>query len=528
MKILIITGQMAANIITNNIRQYKKHELYLKVIPMPIAAFITPKLITYHLKQKNILKSINKDKTTPIDNIDMIITPGLIKQDTKEIEKELNIPSYKGPSNAADITLTLDILDKMQLSTTKAADILIRDQQYQEAMNLINNYNRDNKKVEDLLKKEENILINNCPVGQDFPMRILGEIANASQYNDEQLLERVEYYLSSGADMIDIGMNVGEENPKKAYDMIKLVKDNFDTTVSIDTLNASEIKNGLNAGADMVLSLDHGNYEKVISDIKDHDATAVIIPTDYSRNIIPHTPTEKVEMLESLDEKCKDITTISDLLLDPINSPSLTDAIISYQLYRKRNPTKQLFFGVGNVSELLDADSNGVNAVLSGIASELGVSILFTPEASLKTKNSINELKTASNMMFIAKMRKSIPKNVGINLIQLKDAYKKDDVSIDTNNLKHIEAVADGKFIPDTKGSFKIIVEDNLIKAIYYRDYVKNSVITSTNARAIYEEILRRDMISRMEHAAYLGMELEKAEIALKLNKKYIQDFPIF
>jgi len=117
---------------------------------------------------------------------------------------------------------------------------------------------------------------------------------------------------------------------------------------------------------------------------------------------------------------------------------------------------------------------------------------------------------------------------VGITLIQLKDAYKKDDVSIDTNNLKHIEAVADGKFIPDTKGSFKIIVEDNLIKAIYYRDYVKNSVITSTNARAIYEEILRRDMISRMEHAAYLGMELEKAEIALKLNKKYIQDFPIF
>jgi len=346
MKILIITGQMAANIITNNIRQYKKHELYLKVIPMPIAAFITPKLITYHLKQKNILKSINKDKTTPIDNIDMIITPGLIKQDTKEIEKELNIPSYKGPSNAADITLTLDILDKMQLSTTKAADILIRDQQYQEAMNLINNYNRDNKKVEDLLKKKENILINNCPVGQDFPMRILGEIANASQYNDEQLLERVEYYLSSGADMIDIGMNVGEENPKKAYDMIKLVKDNFDTTVSIDTLNASEIKNGLNAGADMVLSLDHGNYEKVISDIKDHDATAVIIPTDYSRNIIPHTPTEKVEMLESLDEKCKDITTISDLLLDPINSPSLTDAIISYQLYKNATLQNNYFLAL--------------------------------------------------------------------------------------------------------------------------------------------------------------------------------------
>ena len=53
-------------------------------------------------------------------------------------------------------------------------------------------------------------------------------------------------------------------------------------------------------------------------------------------------------------------------------------------------------------------------------------------------------------------------------------------------------------------------------------------VISATTAQAIYEEILRRDLISRMEHSAYLGMELEKAEIALKLNKTYIQDFPIF
>jgi dihydropteroate synthase len=35
-------------------------------------------------------------------------------------------------------------------------------------------------------------------------------------------------------------------------------------------------------------------------------------------------------------------------------------------------------------------------------------------------------------------------------------------------------------------------------------------------------------LISRMEHATYLGSELEKAEIALKLGKNYVQDFPIF
>lgn len=527
MKILIITGLLAENIIRKNLSCYDKHELYLKVMPMPIAAFITPKLIVYHLKQQNILKSINSNKTTPIDNIDMIITPGLMQQSSDEIQKQLNIPSYKGPTNAADITLTLDILDNITLSTSKPANILIRNKQYENAMDIINNYSADKEKIEKLLEKDSNILINNCPLGLDFPMRVLGEIANAPTLTEKKLLEKAQYYIDSGADMIDIGMHAGENNPQMAYDMVKLIKDNYDIPVSIDTLNSNEINMGLEAGADLILSVDHGNYEKVIDNIEDHGVSAVILPTDYSRNYIPQTPIERVKSLEKIDKLCSNITTIADVLLDPINSPSLTDSIVACSLFRKRNPTKLLFFGVGNVSELLDADSNGVHALLGGIAMELGVSILFTPEASLKTKGSIKELKTTSNMMFISKQKETIPKNIGINLVSLKDAYRKDDASIETCNLPHIDAVADGKFTQD-KGSFKIILEDKLIKAILYQNYEKTAVIQAKTARAIYEEILRRDLISRLEHAAYLGMELEKAEIALKLNKQYIQDFPIF
>lgn len=500
----------------------------MKVMPIPIAAFITPKLIIYYMKQKNIIESINTDNTSPVDNIDMIITPGLMKQDTTEIQEKLNIPSYKGPTNAADINLTLDIVNTMKLSTSRPANILIRDKQYQEAMQIINNYQQGSEKINQLLEKKSNILIKDCPLGQDFPMRILGEIANAPSLTEDRLIERVGYYIESGADMVDIGMHAGENNPAKAYEMVKLIKNNYDVPVSIDTLNPDEIKSGLNAECDLVLSLDHGNYSKVIDDVRDYNASCVILPTNYSKNYIPRIPIDRVKSLEKLDKLCENIQTIADPLLDPINSFSLTDSIIACSLYRQRNPTKPLFFGVGNVSELLDADSNGVNAVLSGIGMEIGANILFTPEASLKTKNSIKELKTASNMMFIANIRKTIPKNLGINLIELKDEYDKDDIQIDTRDLPEIKAVADGKFIPDTKGSFKIIVKDNLINAVLYQNYEKTAVITATTARAIYEEILRRNLISRMEHAAYLGMELEKAEIALKLNKKYVQDFPIF
>lgn len=526
-KILIITGLQAKDLIIKNLAKYEKHDIYLKVLPMPIAAFITPKLIIYHLKDNQIINSLNTDNTTPVNNIDIILTPGLMRQDADEIRKELNINAYKGPSNAADLKVTLDIIDEIELSTTTPADILIRDKQYQEAINIINKY-QSQENTEKLLEKEGNFKIHNCPLGIDFPMRVLGEIANAPQLSDDELLSKVEYYINSGADLVDIGMHANENNPQKAYHMIKLIKDNYDIGLSIDTMNPLEIREGLRAGADLILSIDHGNYKKIIDDVKEYDAKAVIIPTNYEKNYIPKTALEKVESLEKLTKKCKDITTIADPLLDPINSPSLTESICACKLFRERNPTQALFFGVGNVSELLDADSNGVHAVLSGIAMETNANILFTPESSLKTKHSIEELKTASNMMFISKIKETIPKNLGITLVNYKDRFKKDDIKIDTSNIPHIKAVADGKFVPDIKGSFKIVVEDNLIKAILYKDYELNCVIEGTTARAIYEEILRRDLISRMEHSAYLGMELEKAEIALKLDKKYIQDFPIF
>lgn len=40
----------------------------------------------------------------------------------------------------------------------------------------------------------------------------------------------------------------------------------------------------------------------------------------------------------------------------------------------------------------------------------------------------------------------------------------------------------------------------------------------------ILQEIIKRGLISRLDHAAYLGKEIEKAIIALKNNLDYVQD----
>ena len=48
--------------------------------------------------------------------------------------------------------------------------------------------------------------------------------------------------------------------------------------------------------------------------------------------------------------------------------------------------------------------------------------------------------------------------------------------------------------------------------------------VTGKTALEIVNTLIKNEFISSMQHAADMGIELHKAEIALKYNLKYIQD----
>ncbi len=54
-------------------------------------------------------------------------------------------------------------------------------------------------------------------------------------------------------------------------------------------------------------------------------------------------------------------------------------------------------------------------------------------------------------------------------------------------------------------------------------EHEKASVV-GKNAREVMDTLLERKLVSRLDHAAYLGRELEKAELSLKFNRSYAQD----
>jgi len=224
---------------------------------------------------------------------------------------------------------------------------------------------------------------------------------------------------------------------------------------------------------------------------------------------------------------------LADLVIEPSN---VLRSFVAFREFAERNPDVPLFLGSSNFTELIDADSVGVNAVLACLSSEVGASVLLATEKSPKAKGTVRELVTASKMMFLAKKRGSVPKDLGLDLLVLKDKrlrvepYNREieseaPIILATENLE--------PEVMDEKGLFKISVDHNngTIVAIHISDsqHDKPSVIIKgETAENIFSKIEEMNLITRLDHAAYLGRELAKAEIALKTGKEYIQDSQLF
>lgn len=233
------------------------------------------------------------------------------------------------------------------------------------------------------------------------------------------------------------------------------------------------------------------------------------------------------------------------LLLDPITGvpilPGVTMAIETLRLLQngiaalpekddEGNPLAkpQLFMGVGNVVEMVDADSPGINALLALMASELGVTALLTTESSNKCRNSVTELVKGTRLAFYAQKMRSPPLNLGIDAFCVKTKQKYPryipfNEPVDSITTTSAEAVM------DPNGFFKIYLDEKagLIYITHFTNEPQGQNVTKTfcgsAAEPIYKAIIEANLISRLDHAAYLGFELNKAEMALKYGTAYFQ-----
>jgi dihydropteroate synthase-like protein len=518
----LITGKLATDSLKDQIKE-KGHEIKILTLPVSVAVFISPDYAAKELRDKDLT------------NFDIILMPGSVEGDVSIVEAVTGIPTYKGTYHLTDIGLLLDHLDEIVLSPVKAASELLKDKLREKALSEI-------KIVEDnwrnILEKNSGFAIGSekiVPIGMAFPTRIAAEIVNAPLLNLIDLRSKVKYYQKKGADIIDIGMLANNPKPERIKDIISAIRAISDLPISIDTLNPSEINASIDAGIDLILSIDSGNMKEVITD--GHQVPVVVIPGDIGRGYFPREIDQRIKSLNKNIDEAKRLgfqKIIADPVLEPPISPGIMNSLGAFKAFRELDNETLMLMGIGNVAELVDIDSPGVNGILSIIAQEINIQILHTPEYSVKAKNSVRELSIATKMGFISKKKETIPKDLGIDLLIMKEKRWSEE-TYNEDIEKNLPILTNGKnkkYIPDKAGWFKILIDrkNKKIVAIHYpiNNNQPDNLVKADNAIDIYKIIIENNLINRIDHAAYLGKELMKAELALKINRSYIQDAPLF
>jgi dihydropteroate synthase-like protein len=325
-------------------------------------------------------------------------------------------------------------------------------------------------------------------------LRIFSEIVDASQISVEAILGRAEILRAEGADVIDLGC-LPDTPFSHLEETVRELKGRG-MAVSIDSADSGQLGRGGAAGADYLLSLTERNI-------------VIAAETGARPVLIPARPGDLASLFRAGEEAQKrGLAAILDPVLDPIHF-GFAESLSRYREVRSRLPEAEMLMGTGNLTELTDADSAGVTALLLGICSELGIANVLTVHVSAHTRRTIQEHDAARRIMYAAAADHSLPRGYGRALLQVHDRAPFPNSSFEIAEFAarvaddnfRIEAARDGIHVYSRAGHF--VGED---------------------AFALFDKL---GVESDGAHAFYLGAELMKAEIGFRLGKRYAQDEPL-
>jgi dihydropteroate synthase len=329
-----------------------------------------------------------------------------------------------------------------------------------------------------------------------WDIEIVAEINNAPRLSREDIRRTADYFHESGADIIDIGCTPGLAFPALADVVHDLVT--AGRRVSVDSFDPLEISAAVRAGAELVLSINNSNLA-VAAELAGTGARVVAVP-DLGGPLDTIEPT--LDRLEQLG-----VPYLIDPILEPIGH-GFTASLERYAEMRRRHPAAEMLMGIGNLTELTAADSTGVNAVLVAICQELGIRSVLTTEVIPWACGAVREVDVARRLMHYAITQQTIPKGVDDRLVTTKDA------SVLTYSQDELHALQAGITDPN----FRIFTDRDGITVLNSDVFVRGTDVTRLT------ELFDRLGVADASHAFYLGTELAKAALAVRLGKTYRQD----
>ena len=329
-----------------------------------------------------------------------------------------------------------------------------------------------------------------------FDIEILAEINHAPRLSDAELLASAERYRDSGADVIDLGCIPGE-SWSRAGDVTRLLI-NEGLRVSIDSFERAEIEAAVDAGAELVLSVNTANVDWAAR----LDAEVVAIP-DAPHDLDSLAPT--IDTLQAAGRKFR-----IDPIIEPIGC-GFPASLARYYQARRRWPDLPIMMGAGNITEMAEVDSAGISFLLAAVCQELGIRSILTTEVINWAASAVREFDLARRLVKHAIEHRVPAKHIGSQLVLLRDPQVREF------GAGELATLAAGLTDPN----FRIFVERGEIHVMNRDGYWRG-----TDPFELFDRFSTESPLDP-GHAFYLGYELAKALTALTLSKQYTQDQPL-
>jgi dihydropteroate synthase len=331
-----------------------------------------------------------------------------------------------------------------------------------------------------------------------YDIEILAEINHAPQLSIGEILRLARALTRDGADVIDLGCDPGGPWPEVETAVLALREEGF--RVSIDSFDPREIGAAVAAGAELVLSVNSTNREAAA----DWGCEVVVIPDDPESAAPLDSAEATIDHLEVRGVRWR---------LDPILSPigfGFAKSLGRYLEARRRWPSAEMMMGIGNLTELTDVDSAGVNVLLLAFCQELEIRSVLTTQVINWARTSVRECDLARRLVRYAVVNSTLPKHVEPGLVMLRDAKV----------LEHGPELLDQLARQLKDHSYRIFVEGGRVHAVSSGRHLEG-----TDAFDLFEQMLEHSPKPiDASHAFYLGYEMAKATTALTLGKNYRQD----
>jgi dihydropteroate synthase len=329
----------------------------------------------------------------------------------------------------------------------------------------------------------------------DYDIQILAEINHAPRLTLDQIRSQARQLADDGADLIDVGCEPGDPWPGVGDCVRALRADGH--RVSIDSWNPAEIEPAVCAGAELVLSVNQSNREAA----RDWGCEVVAIPDDIST-------------LAGLDETVEILSAAAvPFRIDPILEPigfGFAASLDRYLDVRRRYPAAEMMMGIGNLTELTDVDSAGVNVLLLGFCQEQGIRSVLTTQVINWARSSVRECDLARRLVRYAVQHRVPPKHLEPRLVTLRDP-----------KLHEFGGAHFAQLAAQLKDhNYRLFAEGGRVHLV-----CAGLHLDGADPFELFERLMATQPRNvDPSHAFYLGYELAKAMTALTLGKEYRQD----